>query len=288
MEFTYDERARAVVLVEGVSDQLALEALARRRGRDLGAEGVSIVPIGGSKNIGRFLDLFGPRGADVVLAGLCDAAEVGDYRGALQRAGLGSNLGTADMERLGFFVCDADLEDELIRAAGPAVVEEVIDAQGDLGSFRTFQRQPAWRGRPHRRAAPAVHRHPQRSEDPVRARCSWTRWIWRGCRGRRSTSSHARVNAEIALRDAVRGRSVETELVALDVLHHEARLVVVIGRQQSHAYRAERDQSCAFGLKCGQALFTHEPGADPHVKMHPILDDLAFGNALEEQSRAHT
>ena len=37
-----------------------------------------------------------------------------------------------------------------------------------------------------------------------------------------------------------------------------------------------------------EALFTHEPGADPHVEMQPILDDLAFGNALEEQSRAHT
>jgi hypothetical protein len=53
------------------------------------------------------------------------------------------------MERLGFFVCDADLEDELIRAARPSVVEEVLEAQGDLGPFRTFQRQPAWRGRPH-------------------------------------------------------------------------------------------------------------------------------------------
>jgi hypothetical protein len=29
----------------------------------------------------------------------------------------------------------------------------------------------------------------------------------------------------------VRGHSVETELVALDVLHHEARLVVAIGKQ---------------------------------------------------------
>jgi hypothetical protein len=29
----------------------------------------------------------------------------------------------------------------------------------------------------------------------------------------------------------VRGHSVETELVALDVLHHEARLVEAIGRQ---------------------------------------------------------
>jgi hypothetical protein len=85
-----------------------------------------------------------------------------------------------------------------------------------------------------------------------------------------------------------RGHSVETELVALDVLHHEARLFDAIGPQVSHTYRAERDQSCALGLKYGQALFTHEPGADPHVKMQPILDDLAFGSALEEQSRAHT
>ena len=38
-------------------------------------------------------------------------------------------------------------EDELIRALGPASVEAVIDSQGDLGSFRTFQKQPAWRGR---------------------------------------------------------------------------------------------------------------------------------------------
>ena len=68
--------ARTVVLVEGLSDALALEALARRRGRALDAEGVAIVPIGGSKNIGRFLDRFGPhQGLDVGMAGLCEAAE---------------------------------------------------------------------------------------------------------------------------------------------------------------------------------------------------------------------
>ncbi|BCB88163.1 hypothetical protein Psuf_054760 [Phytohabitans suffuscus] len=54
--------------------------------------------------------------------------------------------------------------------------------------------------------------------------------------------------------------------------------------QRSHADRAERDQACAFGLKCGHALFTHQAGADPHVKVHPVLDGLAFGNTLEEQS----
>jgi hypothetical protein len=52
------------------------------------------------------------------------------------------------MERLGFFVCVADLEEELIRALGPASVVRVVAAQGDLGAFRTLQKQPAWRGRP--------------------------------------------------------------------------------------------------------------------------------------------
>jgi hypothetical protein len=138
---------RAVVLVEGISDQVALEALAERRGRDLDAEGTYIVPIGGAKNIGSFLDLFGPRGFDVRLAGLCDAAEEGDFRRGLERAGLGSNLTRAAMESLGFYVCVADLEDELIRCLGAASVEQIVDAQGEGGSFRTFQKQPAQQGR---------------------------------------------------------------------------------------------------------------------------------------------
>jgi hypothetical protein len=139
--------ARAVVLVEGISDQLALEALAERRGRNLDAEGISIVPIGGAKNIGSLLDRFGPQGFDVRLAGLCDAAEEGDFQRGLERAGLGSNLTRSDMERLGFYVCVADLEDELIRSLGAAAVEQAVDAQGELGSFRTLQKQPVWQGR---------------------------------------------------------------------------------------------------------------------------------------------
>jgi hypothetical protein len=139
---------RAVVLVEGISDQRALEALAERRGRNLSAEDVSVVPIGGAQAIGRFLNLFGPSGLDVRLAGMCDAAEEDDFRRGLERAGFGSHLTRSDMEALGFYVCVADLEEELIRALGVASVEQVVDAQGDLGSFRTLQKQPAWRGRP--------------------------------------------------------------------------------------------------------------------------------------------
>lgn len=139
--------ARAIVLVEGASDRRALEALAERRGRDLVAERISVVSIGGSKNIASFLDIFGPRGFDVRLAGLCDAGEEGDFRRGLERAGLGADLTRDEMESLGFYVCVADLEDELIRSVGTDSVEHVVDAQGELGSFRTFQRQPAQKGK---------------------------------------------------------------------------------------------------------------------------------------------
>jgi hypothetical protein len=103
--------------------------------------------MGGAQSIGRFLDVFGPQGLDARLGGLCDVAEEGDFRRGLERAGLGSHLTRADMERLGFYVCVADLEDELIRALGAASVEQVVDVQGELGSFRTLQKQPAWQGR---------------------------------------------------------------------------------------------------------------------------------------------
>ena len=133
----------AVVLVEGISDQVAVHALAERRDRNLDAEGVSVVPIGGAQALGRYLEHFGPQGLDLRLAGLCDAGEQEHVRSAMERSGLG-----ADLERLGFYVCDPDLEGELIRAVGGVAVEAVVEAQGDLGPFRTLQKQPEWRGRP--------------------------------------------------------------------------------------------------------------------------------------------
>lgn len=138
---------RSVVLVEGLSDKLALEALAARRGANLEADGIRVVAMGGSKNFASSLERYGPRGLNVGVAGLYDAAEEIDVTRALERTGLGTGLTRPDLERLGFYVCVADLEDELIRALGAAKVEQVIDTMGELGSFRTFQKQPAWRGR---------------------------------------------------------------------------------------------------------------------------------------------
>ena len=139
---------RAVILVEGVSDRRALEALAARRGRVLTADGVTVVAMGGAGNIGRFLDRFGPRGSRVVLAGLYDAAEEAAVRRGLERAGFGSVPSRGALERLGFYACIEDLEDELIRALGADRVMEIVEERGELGPFRTLQKQPEWRGRP--------------------------------------------------------------------------------------------------------------------------------------------
>lgn len=140
--------ARAVVLVEGFSDQLALEALAARRGRRLEDERVAVVPVGGAQAVGRYLELFGPRGRSLPVAGLVDAPEEPVFRLALERAGFGAVRTRDELAQLGFFVCVDDLEDELIRAHGAPAVEAVLAANRDLGPFRTFQKQPAWRGRP--------------------------------------------------------------------------------------------------------------------------------------------
>jgi len=124
----------AVVLVEGASDRIALETLARRQGRDLAAEGVSIVAIGGAQAVGRVLaGLAGQR-----VAGLCDVREEAGFRRAFERAGSAPDV----------HVCDPDLEGELIRALGAGAVEDVLGANGDLSSFRTMQKQPVWRDRP--------------------------------------------------------------------------------------------------------------------------------------------
>jgi hypothetical protein len=117
----------AVVLVEGVTDRIALEAVARRLALDL--DGIEIVPIGGAQAVRRAAAQH--EGEQVV--GLCDAGEERFFRRVLGDA---------------TYVCDKDLEDELIRALGADRVQEVIAAQGELETFRSFQNQVFWRERP--------------------------------------------------------------------------------------------------------------------------------------------
>lgn len=137
---------RAVVLVEGNSDRVALQTLAGRSGRDLAAEGIEVVAMGGITNTRAFASRYGPKGLDVPLAGLYDAPEEAKVRHGLAVAGLPAALEPGGLPRLGFYKCSADLEDELIRALGVEGVEAVIDAAGESTSLRLLAGMPAQRG----------------------------------------------------------------------------------------------------------------------------------------------
>jgi len=110
-----------VILVEGDSDAAALEVIARR----LGIPVPRILAVGGSKGARRAVaSLPGER-----VLGLVDAQERDDFARVIDEV----------------FVCDPDLEAELVRALGTDAVEAVIAEQGELESFRRLQRQPAQR-----------------------------------------------------------------------------------------------------------------------------------------------
>jgi predicted ATP-dependent endonuclease of OLD family len=131
---------KTAILVEGLSDVLAVEAMARRMGRDLDAEGIAIVDLGGAGGLEAHLKRLVPAG--VALVGLCDVDHERRWARRLERAGLGEDLDRERMEALGFFVCDRDLEDELLRALGVDAAEKLIAEQGDLRSFQTLTKQP--------------------------------------------------------------------------------------------------------------------------------------------------
>lgn len=136
----------AVVLVEGDSDRVALQTLARRCGRDLVADGVAVVVMNGITNTRAFATRFGPLGLGVPLAGLGDAPDEPKLRRGLAAAGLAAALEVDDLSDLGFHLCSADLEDELIRALGTEAVEAVIEAAGETRSLHLLSSMPAQQG----------------------------------------------------------------------------------------------------------------------------------------------
>ncbi len=121
--------AKAVILVEGESDRIAVETLAARRGRDLAAEGVAVVAVGGAHALERVLAAFHAER----VTGLYDRGEEAAVRRALDRAGIA---------RDGFYVCDPDLEGELVRSLGPERMLRLVEERGQLAAFRTYQKQP--------------------------------------------------------------------------------------------------------------------------------------------------
>ena len=123
-----------LVLVEGPSDAHAGATLARLHGADLEAAGVRVASMGGITNLGRFLDVSPDRPTLL----LHDAGEAPHVRRTLRRTGA----------EVAAFVCDADLEDELVRALGVPAALEVVERAGDLEQWRILTRQPFHRERP--------------------------------------------------------------------------------------------------------------------------------------------
>src|SRR5262245_49986739 len=112
---------KRVILVEGESDRIAVETLAARRGRNLVAEGVVVVAVGGAHGLERTLSTLK---ADRI-AGLYDRGEEAAVRRALEHSGV-----TPDC----FFACEPDLEGELVRALGSERMLNLVKGRGQLAA----------------------------------------------------------------------------------------------------------------------------------------------------------
>jgi hypothetical protein len=136
-----------VVLLEGPSDVAAVRAVAAAYGVTDGVHRYQLVDMGGVTNFRRHLVALRTASEPVRVLGMCDADEAQFLVRALQVEGDGLRH-AADLAGHGFYVCDGDLEDELIRALGPDRVVSVLGRLGLRARLATFQRQPAWRDRP--------------------------------------------------------------------------------------------------------------------------------------------
>lgn len=140
--------ARSVILVEGLSDLYAIVALAERLGRNFDASGISIVDMEGAGGLKTFVELLGRAGFGLKIAGMCDADKEADWATVLHEAGITAKATRASMHGSGFFVCDLDLEDELIRAYGTAHVVQLIKEEGEGEALEQFKGQNAYKSKP--------------------------------------------------------------------------------------------------------------------------------------------
>ncbi|NJM91852.1 MAG: ATP-dependent endonuclease [Rhodospirillaceae bacterium] len=133
------------MLVEGISDQIAVETLAGRQARDLAKEGVAVVPIGGAHSVSKFLARFGPKGIGLHVSGLCDAAEERLFCRELARAGLRAARYAQRTRKRGLLRLRPRPGRRTNSRGRPDAIEAILAQERDLASFRTLQKQAAWR-----------------------------------------------------------------------------------------------------------------------------------------------
>jgi hypothetical protein len=133
--------ARAVVLVEGPGDRLALRVAADTLGVDLDARGVSIVELDGADLFATMHTLLGPAGLRIRVVGLCDADREQSWAASVLGAGNYNGV-RATLTQHGVHVLDPDIEGELIHALGDTRTEAVVAADGDAAALALFRQQP--------------------------------------------------------------------------------------------------------------------------------------------------
>ena len=114
--------ARRIVFVEGLSDRIILERVAELTGRELDRLGVTIMEVGGCKNMKHVWSLFGKNGFDIPASILIDEDAIPDVPKYL-------NIQQDEFERNSVWVSLKDLEDEYVQALDRnAFVHELLSS----------------------------------------------------------------------------------------------------------------------------------------------------------------
>ena len=123
--------ARHIIFVEGISDRIVLERVAELTGRELDRLGVTIMEVGGCKNMKHVWSLFGADGFDIPTSILIDEDAVPDVPKYL-------NIRQDEFEQNSVWVSLKDLEDEYVQALDRnTLVSELLSS----GMFETKKQQ---------------------------------------------------------------------------------------------------------------------------------------------------
>ena len=120
-----------IIFVEGISDRIVLERVAELTGRELDRLGVTIMEVGGCKNMKHVWSLFGADGFDIPTSILIDEDAVPDVPKYL-------NIQQDEFEQNSVWVSLKDLEDEYVQALDRnTFVSELLSS----GMFETKKQQ---------------------------------------------------------------------------------------------------------------------------------------------------
>ena len=123
--------ARHIIFVEGISDRIVLERVAELTERELDRLGVTIMEVGGCKNMKHVWSLFGADGFDIPTSILIDEDAVPDVPKYL-------NIQQDEFEQNSVWVSIKDLEDEYVQALDRnTLISELLSS----GMFETKKQQ---------------------------------------------------------------------------------------------------------------------------------------------------